>query len=44
MYGAGTDAAMYPAEDNVTQATVNVQTNATAPTGSEHHADCASDG
>ena len=34
VYGAGTDAAKYPAEDNVTQgAGVNVQTNATAPAG-----------
>ena len=33
VYGAGTDATKYPAEDNVTQATVNVQTNATPPTG-----------
>jgi len=33
VYGAGTDATKYPAEDNVTQATVNVQTNTTAPTG-----------
>ncbi len=33
VYGAGTDAAKYPAEDNVMQGGVNVQTNATAPTG-----------
>lgn len=33
VYGAGTNATTYPAEDNVTQATVNVQTNTTAPTG-----------
>jgi hypothetical protein len=33
VYGAGTDATKYPAEDNVTQATVNVQTNTMAPTG-----------
>jgi hypothetical protein len=33
VYGAGTDAAKYPAENNVTQATVNVQTGTTAPAG-----------
>jgi len=33
VYGAGSPASSYPAEDNVTQATVNVQTNTTAPTG-----------
>lgn len=33
VYGAGSPAASYPAEDNVTQAGVNVQTGTTAPTG-----------
>jgi hypothetical protein len=33
VYGAGTDATKYPAENNVMQATVNVQTGTTAPTG-----------
>lgn len=35
VYGAGTDPTKFPAEDNVTQGnpSVNVQTNATAPTG-----------
>ena len=33
VYGAGTDAAKYPAEDNVTQGGVNVQTTPTPPTG-----------
>lgn len=33
VYAAGTNAATYPAEDNVTQATINVQTNTMAPTG-----------
>jgi hypothetical protein len=33
VYGAGTDATKYPAENNVTQATVNVQTGTTAPAG-----------
>ncbi len=33
VYGAGTPAATFPADDNVTQAGINVQTNATAPAG-----------
>ena len=35
VYGAGSDATKYPAEDNVTQGTtpINVQTSTTAPTG-----------
>ena len=33
VYGAGTDATKFPAESNVMQATVNVQTGTTAPTG-----------
>jgi len=33
VYGAGSPATSYPAEDNVTQATINVQTTGTAPTG-----------
>jgi len=33
VYGAGTDATKYPAENNVMQATVNVQTNSMAPAG-----------
>lgn len=33
VYGAGSPAANYPAEDNVTQATINVQTGTTAPAG-----------
>jgi hypothetical protein len=33
VYGAGSPPANYPAEDNVTQANVNVQSSTTAPTG-----------
>ncbi|RZJ94817.1 MAG: ferritin-like domain-containing protein [Hymenobacter sp.] len=33
VYGAGSPATTYPAEDNVTQGGVNVQTNSAAPTG-----------
>ncbi|WP_223648298.1 ferritin-like domain-containing protein [Hymenobacter psoromatis] len=33
VYAAGTDATKYPADDNVMQAGINVQTNATAPAG-----------
>jgi len=33
VYGAGSPATTYPAEDNVTQATVNVQTGTIAPSG-----------
>jgi len=33
VYAAGTDATKYPADDNVMQSTVNVQSNTTPPTG-----------
>lgn len=33
VYGAGTPATTYPAESNVMQSTLNVQTSSTAPTG-----------
>jgi len=33
VYGAGSPATSYPAEDNVTQGGINVQTNSAAPTG-----------
>jgi hypothetical protein len=33
VYGAGNPATTFPAEDNVTQATLNVQSGTTAPTG-----------
>ena len=33
VYAAGTTPTAYPAEDNITEAGINVQTNSTAPTG-----------
>lgn len=33
VYAAGTDATKYPADDNITQAAVNVQSNTTPPAG-----------
>ncbi|OUJ75310.1 ferritin-like domain-containing protein [Hymenobacter crusticola] len=43
VYGAGSPAADYPAEDNVTQATINVQSNTTPPTGQTITAAAASE-
>jgi len=43
VYGAGSPATTYPAEDNLTQGGVNVQTNSTAPTGLTLTSDAASE-